>query len=121
MATELGIGSTVWLFEDSRRVYPTDSSGGGPIYRGHFVAATIHGETARSWLVGHEWAPIRVDKKKLTTKPGYGRGSRVFVSEQEIDDACYIHDARPKLGRQVIDCRDINTLRKIEGLLKAAK
>lgn len=123
--SDIGIGSTVWVFEANRRVYAKKRAGdayghGGPIYREHFVARKIYGETKRSWLVGEDHDPIRVDKKTLTTRSEFGRGCNVLTSEHEVDDACYVEDTRNSIADAVRRCRNASVLRQIEALLGVA-
>jgi hypothetical protein len=105
------VGDTIWEFDSNRRVYPKDKSiGSGPIWREHWVALPITGETSRSWIVGHGW-PKKVPKK------GPHRG--YAFSQAEIDDLEYVHDKCWRIAKQVERCDDANVLRKIEQLLAA--
>lgn len=118
MSEPLKIGSTVWLFNVNRRVYAKrDGHGGGPIYRHHFEPLEIIGETRVSWLCGPAWSPRKVNKKTMETAGGYGLSTHVFASQQEVDDACWIHENKPAIERAVRTCQDAAILRHIDGVL----
>lgn len=107
------IGMKVWRFDQNRRVYAKDGNGrpvgGRPIWREHWRQLEIVGETSRSWLVGAAlWRADKVPKKNW---PG-----EYAFSEEEIDRRGYVED-RHRLVRRVQDCRDYDTLKKIEAAL----
>lgn len=61
----LAIGSTIYWFDENRRVYHKDERGrsvGGPIWREHWRPVIIRGETSRSWIVG-PWE-VKIPKNK---------------------------------------------------------
>lgn len=102
------IGSTVWVFDKNRRVYPPKQPGdiwskGNPIYREHFVPAVITDETSRSWIIG-SW------NRKV---PKNGPHEGYAFTEQEVDDACWANDHRYKLVQHIERLRDIPLLKKI--------
>lgn len=119
----LQVGSTVWVFDVNNCVYPQRGAGtswGSPIYREHWVRRTIVGENRASWLIEYgESFPKRKDPKKIHLMT-YGRsgfsGSRVALSLQEVDDACWANDKRRDMVRAVERC-DVATLRKIAALV----
>lgn len=119
------VGDTVWLFDENRRVYAPRKEGQGlssgpPIFREHFVPHEIVGETIRTWLVG-KGTLENVRKKDLTYRHWNGGRVRIFTSEQEVDDACYVHDTRHKIGRAVERCRDAVLLKQIAALVGVAE
>lgn len=104
------IGDTIWIFDQNRRVYPKGGGiGKGPIWREHWRPEQIIGETKRSWLVGSEWRPIKVDKKEPR--------QRVAFSQEEIDlhefVECHGHRIADAIGR----IRDYATLKRIADLI----
>ncbi len=105
----------MWLFDSNHRVYPKGGVGGGPIFREYFIPRKIIGETRVSWVLDDD---RKVSKKELQTKGGYGLSSNVFTSKEQIDDECWVQDERHRVVRAVQSCRDANTLRKIDALIK---
>jgi hypothetical protein len=109
---EIGIGSTVWVFDENHRVYARDANGrapGGPIYREHWVPVTITSETRVSWVI-NRW------DKKLPKKRPAGYRPRYCVSQAEIDEECWADDYRYAIVRHVEWC-DPATLRKVAELV----
>ena len=91
--TDLAVGSTVYVFDENRRVYtkPADGGWGEIIYREHFRPRKIVGETSRSWVLeGYDEA--KVNKKTL---------AGVYVDDEAVDRACWIHDNAHKISYQV--------------------
>lgn len=109
-------GDRVWIFDSNRRRYDDNKR---VIYRAHFNPVVIEDETARSWVITYQGRRFNINKKTgeigSTTYPGMSKV--VYYSEQEIDQACWIHDNRAEITRKVSFCRDYKTLRKIEALL----
>ena len=112
---EIGIGSTLWLFDTSRRRYRPGES--RPIYREHFYPVTVVAENKTSWLCGPH-GQTKVNKKTMQTKGGFGLDPHVFASEAEIDDACWVNNKRHAVERAVSQCRDADVLRQIAAILK---
>lgn len=104
----LKIGSTVWVFDYNHRVYAKNSGiSGSPIYREHFVAHEITGETSRSWIIGiSKWNQKKISK----TNPD------CYVSIEEVNDACWLNDHRYKVI-QLAWRADGATIRKIAKLI----
>ena len=100
----LGIGSTIWMFDNNRRIYPKprSASGGGPIYREHWRPVTIEGETSRSWVTS--WYGNKVPKRG----PRHG----VAFTEAEVNADVWAHDHRYKIVRMVELC-EVETLKAI--------
>jgi hypothetical protein len=108
------IGKTVWRFDPNYWVYAKDGFGrsvGGPIYREYWRPITVFGETSRSWLAGFSSNPSNPYK---IPKNGPHRG--FALSEQEVDDDCWIHSYRSGIARSIEAVRDAETLRKIADL-----
>ena len=103
----MGVGSTVWIFDNNRRVYPKAEKGrlwasGGPIYREHWTTAKIIGETRRSWIT---------DRNQKVPKKGPHPGVR--FTQHEVDEDAWMNDHRYKVSEAVARCRDVEKLRAI--------
>lgn len=111
------IGQTVWLFNCNRRVYGPDGHG-APIYREYFVPYVIKGETRTSWLLGEN---LKINKATGELRPErggfYGLSPHVFTTEEEVNDACYIHCNAYEISRLVQQCRNAKVLRTIANML----
>lgn len=88
------VGDTVWVFDINRRIYQKPPPGkiypeGGPIYREHWVAKKIIGETSRSWLVEPTWRPVKISKRG----PHHG----ICFSIKDVDDACWKNEHAHKI------------------------
>ena len=116
MSEPLGIGSTVWTFDTNRRVYATDERG-GPIFREYFQPLVITGETSKSWLAGPDWSPVKVNKKTLAIKGGFGLAPFVYPSQEAVDDACWTKEYRIDISTAVGRCQDAAVLRQIAAIL----
>lgn len=104
----LGVGSTVWIFDENRRVYPKAEKGrlwasGGPIYREHWTPAKIISETSRSWITD------RWDRKV----PKKGDHPGVCFTQKEVDDAVWMNDHKYKVAKAVERCRDVEAMKAI--------
>lgn len=120
MTTAPHIGMKVWAFDQNRRVYKRDEKGraiGGPIWREHWQPLEIVGETSRSWLVGPEWAKQHPEQASRVAKKDWP-GS-LACSEEEIGRRAFVED-RHKLAQRITQCRDFDTLKKIEAALNEA-
>ncbi len=107
MSEQIGIGSTVWVFDINRRVYPPKPAGklwstGGPIYRHHWVPQRISGQTARSWLTdyGH-----KIPKK--------GEHQGVAFTQQEVEDAVWLNSYHYEIVETLRRIKDVNILRVV--------
>lgn len=85
----LKVGDTVWVFDMNRRVYEGNGLSARIIYREHFRPLQIVGETSRSWVLRNE---RKVSKKSL---------DGLYLSEYEIDLACWEHDYFPVIYREL--------------------
>lgn len=100
------IGSTIWIFDINRRVYPPREKGrvsGAPIWREHWRPVKITGETSRSWLTEYG---EKVPKKGAN--PHF-----VAFTREEIDRAAWVQDNRYRIVREIEGISDHDTLRKI--------
>lgn len=84
--SEIGVGSTVYVFDENHRIYQPGIS--SPIFREYFREQKVVGETSRSWLVGYGGRDVkRIDKK---TREG-------IFDARGVDEACELHDLWPKV------------------------
>ena len=119
------IGNKVWLFDSNHRVYK-DAEGNkttSPLYRGYFVEKYIVGETKQSWLVGYKGNTpddrlnIKVNKKTLTYIRSNAFDGRLYTSEEQIDQLCWINENRHKLSQKINQSNDYQKLKEIEAIL----
>ena len=99
----LGIGSTIWRFDENHRIYKDKHS--GPDYRSYWLECKITGETSRSWVVG----PYGKCPKK-------GEHFGWAFSAEEVDDDVWAKDER----RHIISCVErcgVATLRAVAALV----
>lgn len=123
------VGDKVWIFDSNRRRYEDDK--GNKLvscwYRGHFSENYIIGETKQSWIVGCKGSSLdnrnnyKVNKKNLTysTTNMYGKDGRLYISEEEVEQNCWLHDNRYKIREQVERCSDYDKLKNIEEILNS--
>ena len=107
----VGIGSTVWWFDQNCRVYAKSASGGStgsPIYREHWRETTITGETLRSWVTLYG----KFSKADGTRRDAYGVKRCVF-SLADVKADCWIHEHRYAIRTMVGDCDDVDVLKRI--------
>lgn len=108
----IGVGSTIWCYDENRRRYAAAPSGriwGALIWREHWAPRKIVGETSRSWVL-QGFPKTKVPKR--------GADPRLFAfSERELDERVWIHDNRSGIGFAVSQCYDYATMRKIAELL----
>lgn len=106
----IGIGTTLYMFNENRRVYERDENNkakGGPIYAEHFEPVEIHGETKVSWLCGPRYSVSKVNKKEIQS----GRAGSYFTAEGMVDNIWANHH-RYKL-RCLVDAAAPDQLRQI--------
>jgi hypothetical protein len=108
----VGVGSTVWLFDENRRVYPDGpdgrrSFGSRLIWREHWRPTKIVGETRVSWILGHSHGR-KISKRDLAA--GTVRG--VLTNEADLDAACYVNEHAHAVSERV---------RRLAGGRKAAE
>lgn len=108
---------TVWIFDRNRRVYAPGDRSSRPIYREHFAPRKVVGSNKVSWLLSnHE----RVSKKDLTFRDWNGCRERIY-DQQDVEDACWVHDNRYRIIKAVEGCRDPVALKQIDALLATAQ
>ncbi|MFA5040036.1 MAG: hypothetical protein WC464_00180 [Bdellovibrionales bacterium] len=93
-----------WVFDSNRRKYD-DNNRSSPIWRYHWRETKIVGETSKSWITEY--------KEKIPKKNPKG----VVFSEQELDDAEYVHNNSYKISQRVFYANDYKTLKNIEEIL----
>lgn len=99
----LGIGSTVWMFDQNRRIYKDNRS--GPIYREYWRPIKITSETTRSWIT-----------ERGNKIPKKGEHNGYCFTEQEVNDKSWVEDNRYKIAEAVNWMRDVETLRAVAKL-----
>lgn len=115
-APALKIGSTLWWFDNNRRVYKRDAQGrtvGGPIHREHWRETKIIGESRLSWLTNDL---RKFAKATLTSRDNYGT-VHALASLAEVEEECWIHDHRWAIGEAVQKCKNIEALRAVAALV----
>lgn len=106
---QLKIGSEVYMFDANKRVYDKDKDGqsfGSPIYRKYFFKTTIIEETSRSWIVDY-WR-TKINKKTL---------QGIWLTEEEVNEKCWIHDNQHKISEKVGLCNNFEKLKLIEKII----
>lgn len=111
------IGQTVWRFDSNHRVYTKPYpgckwSGSVLIYREHWRPCVVVGETSRSWLVG-----IRLGGNAHWKVPKRGPHPGFALSEQEVDDDCWLNQHRLAISQAVLYLRDATKLRQIADII----
>jgi hypothetical protein len=110
------IGDTIYYFDQNHRVYEEDENGksfGGPIWIKHWRERKIIGETKVSWLVGFEWKPDKVNKKKLAA----GELGNYCASWDQIEEAAWVHANRWKIVRLLEWERSYDKIKEIAKIL----
>jgi hypothetical protein len=120
----LHIGGHVWFCDVNIRRYPKDPTkydSRGPHYRSSWRQVAISGETRVSWvLTSPVWIGGRtIDRiPKDVTKWDAARIEDVFaVTQQDVDDRCWIDANRLALVEAVRRCADIATLRAVQAAM----
>lgn len=118
-ALQLGIGSTVWVFDQNRREYRRDANGrsfGGPIRLEQWREQTITGENRASWILsgGRKMAKRQIPPLRINADD-YG-APRVLLSRQEVEEEAWAYDNRNAISDLVRDA-EFATLRKIADLI----
>ena len=118
------IGDKVWIFDSNNRQYSDDK--GNKLdrcwYRGYFVEKYIIGETKVSLIIGYKGSTpdnrdIKVNKKTLTYIGKYGQNGKLYTSEEEINQLCWINDNQYGIFERVKRCDDYLKLKEIEAIL----
>lgn len=103
----IGIGSTVWRFDENRRVYPKDSGiGASPIWREHWRPVKIVGETSGSWVAQNDG---KINKK--------APGQKWAFSQAEIDEREWVEVHRHQIREHILQVTDPAVLRQIAALV----
>lgn len=118
-APTITVGSTLYVFDQNRRVYQRDEQGrsiGAPIFSKHFVPETVIGETPLSWLLSPQSKPRKVNKKtmKIAATNGYG-GWNVYTATQ-MEDSIWGEENRRKIIRAIERC-DVATLKAVAAII----
>jgi hypothetical protein len=116
---EIGIGSTVWVFDQNRRIYPAERGiSGTPIYREFWVTTEIVGETRNSWVLGGYWGKLPKRRPAVDHWAANYRGSkhRVVASQEEVEEDVWAQTHRWCIARRV-EYSNPATLRKIAELI----
>lgn len=100
------VGDKCWIWNINSRVYGPDRK---LTSRGHFREAVITGETRTSWFVGAD--KFRKDTGWNRSSQRYSQ-SRLFLTEQEVDDHCLREDHAYEISRAVLYL-DAATLRMV--------
>jgi hypothetical protein len=119
---EIGIGSTVWVFDQNHREYPPTPAGrlwptSGPIYRAHWVATKITGENRLNWITCYGKIPKKpnADGQRRIPRGGYSP-IRVAFTPAEVDDDVWLHEHARRIAERTERC-DVATLKKIAALI----
>lgn len=109
--TPIGVGSTVWVFNENHRVYAQGGrAGDGPLWREHWRPLTITGETRVSWIAGKGYGVVKVPKKNPDP--------RVFAfSEAEIDKRAWVVQNIHRISGKLQFVTDYDVLRKVADLI----
>jgi hypothetical protein len=108
------IGQTIYVFDINRRVYPKRPPGAaylgeGPIYREHWRAEKVVGETRVSWVL--EFG------RKVPKDQAKARKQGVVFTAQEVDDDCWLKSHRYRIVNDISRIDDPALLRKIADLI----
>lgn len=105
MTEQLKVGDTIYKFDTNRRVYnKADGIGGQVIFREHFTPHQIMDETKLSWIVGPDYAKLKVNKKTMTTASFGGMSGYRFYTDKGKEDRIFENNHRHKICRLVESC-----------------
>ena len=110
------VGDTIYRFDQNRREYRRNDEGrsfGAPIWIKHWYEEVIRGETKVSWLVGSQYHPDKINKKRLAANELYGY-SATWGRVQEL---AWINDNRNRIGELCKRQGDIAKLKAIAKIL----
>lgn len=94
--------------------------------QGHFVERYILGETKQSWIIGYKNDKpeakynLKVNKKDMIVK-GHALGHKLYLSEEEINQECWLNDNRHKIIQKLQYCNDYNVFKQVEKILNEVK
>jgi hypothetical protein len=108
---EISVGTTIWIFDNNRRVYLKDPqtglSCGSPIWREHWVKATIADENSRSWITQRG---IKIPKKGPLPKG-------MSLSEEDIENKAFVIENALPIADRVRAISDHEILKKVAELI----
>ena len=109
---EIGVGSTIWVFDINRRSYAKPEQGhiwGQNIWREHWGPRKIVAETGRSWVLDRPDG-LKVPKKGADP-------SRFAFSQLDIDRRAWIEDNRHSIERAVGRVQGYELLQSVAKLI----
>jgi hypothetical protein len=109
----VGVGSTVWYFDENRRVYLKGGDGrscGGPIWREHWRPVAIVSENSVSWI---GQCGEKINKKLLAA----GALTEWASSQEEIDERQWVAEHRYKIVRALEQERRPDLIRQVAEVL----
>lgn len=105
----------VWIFDSNRRKYID----GKIVYAEHFVKVPVVRETPRSWVVKYQNTEYNVNKTTRTIPTAkFGMSAIVYFSQDDVDNAVWVHDNAYRIATMVRDCKSAATLKVIEAYLQ---
>ncbi len=110
----IGIGSTVWVFDINHRVYHKNGERHRLIWREHWRPRKIVADTRVSWILDDSpWRPAnatRVPKKNASTY-------HFAFSEDDINERAYVNEHRHRIGDLVRSIDNADLLRQVAALV----
>ncbi len=111
------VGDTIWVFDETRRIYPRPEPGrrlpsSGPIWREHWVPVQIVSETSRSWVL--QGGGTKVPKN------GSANPHLFCYSHKDLDELCWVREHAWKIAKRVDQLRtaaDYSLLRRVAFLI----
>ena len=87
---DIKVGGEYFIYDENVRIYHDENGNktSGPWFRGHFVKATVLGETSRSWLI---YGCRKIAKKTA---------SEVLLNAAGVDRAVWVHENAYKISEQ---------------------
>ncbi len=109
---KVGVGSTVWVFDEGRRIYTNGLA--TPVWREHWRPVKIAVETSRSWVLE---TPVWFGKD-VTRIPKHGPSPWwVMFTQEQVDDAVWVHNHRHKIGEAIRYVDDPAILKQVARLV----
>lgn len=116
---DLEIGQKVWIFDPDYRAYSKEDRG-APIFRAKFRERYVTDQTRVSWILSYE--PNLPEWNKGTKYKKKDAHLHIFISEEEIDKKCWVHENRHKIAEAVSRrCNDYDKLKAIEAILNGGE
>jgi len=124
----------VWIFNNNKREYVNPETGeklGIPWYKGHFIPLFVIGETTRSWILGSQsimdkvvsgeeysvGSCYKVTKKDPKMHGYHAIDSRIYFSEEEVNQECWMYKNKYKVTDLLLAVGDYNTFKKVADML----